>query len=85
MSYWAAVKAALFADWFEFVRDDVVCGNGFDITGYGLWLLLQYLGWFLLRLLIAVSFPVSALLLMRARKCNQRYQREVDERLDDLV
>lgn len=82
MTYFTAMKVALCFDWFKYIKRDSVSGNGFQIAAYGLKLVFLYLTAFLCRLLIAVAFPVSALVVMRNHRTNSRYQRELEQRLN---
>jgi hypothetical protein len=68
MNYFKACKIALLADWFDFISDDSVCGNGFVITAYGIKLIALYLFSFIVRALFAVLFPLTALIVMRMKR-----------------
>lgn len=83
MSYLEAVKQALCSPWFYFIRKDAKYGNGFEIAAYGLTLIGRYLLIFTLRLLVAVLFPLSALIIMRVHAANERYQQKINEQLDE--
>ena len=82
MKYWQAVMQALFYGWGGILERDMATGNGFQICAYGFKLILGYLFYYSFRILIALTAPLSALLVMRLYKINKRYQREFDAQLE---
>ena len=79
------MRVALVFGWFDFVKRDSVCGNGFQIAAYGFKLTAKYAALFLFRLLVALLFPLSALVIMRSHNLNKRYQRELARKLDEQI
>ena len=66
-SYLESVKMAIFYSYGDYIRIDAVSGNGFTIFLYGLKLMVMYCLSFFFRLLVAITFPLSALLIMRCK------------------
>lgn len=68
MTYPEALKQCLLANWFDFVRRDSICGNGFQITWYGLTLIVKYIFLLVFRIVVVALLPLSALLLLQIEK-----------------
>jgi len=71
MKYLKAMKVAIFHDWSCGIKQDAICGNGFQVTGYGLKLILSYLMHFTFRIIFALLFPLSAFVVMKIRAYNK--------------
>ncbi len=59
---------ALSCDWFAYVTRDCTSGNGFQILGYGFKLLGKYFIYFVVRLLFALCFFITGVIIMKALK-----------------
>ncbi len=85
MTYFQAVTYVLTQNWFGKWERDSVSGNGFQIAGYGLILIWHYIIFFIGRTLIAVLFPLSAVLMIWVEKRNierlNRWAKEADKDL----
>lgn len=67
MKYSKAMKIAILHDWSCGIKDDAICGNGFQLAGYGIKLVSFYFLHFIFRIIFAVLFPFSALIVMRIK------------------
>jgi Flp pilus assembly protein TadB len=83
MRYRDAVLDAAFRGWGDIVQNDSVYGNGFKIFAYGVRLLAWYLLAYTLRLLIALTAPLSAILVMKLYKKNEAYSRQFERKANE--
>lgn len=67
MTYSKAMKIAIFHDWSCGIKQDAICGNGFQVAAYGIKLMSFYLLHFVFRIVFAVLFPLSAFIVMRIK------------------
>ena len=72
-------KGALFRGWFDWVKIDSVCGNGFTIFLYGLKLIFIYMFCFVIRLLIAVLFPITAFMVIKFDDDHEKRMEQIGE------
>ena len=84
MNYRNAMIAAVFVDWFGYIKQDAICGNGFEIFWYGLNLIFKYIVSFITRLIIALFFPISAVLILKVCRENKKLQKKLDAEIDEL-
>ncbi len=85
MTYWQCVLRILWHPWFDFIENDAICGNGFQIAGYGLWLILKYIFFVLVQVVLFITFPISAALLWHFdRKGIERRKEAWKRAMDDL-
>jgi hypothetical protein len=85
MTYLEAVKAALFSGWRQVAHEETITGNGLQIVGYGLSLTAKQLFVLLVRAAVAVSAPLSALLIMYVDKLNVKYDAQADLAADSDI
>lgn len=76
MNYFQAMLLAFTGSWFDYIKQDSISGNGFQIFAYGLKLIGKYVLYFILRLIIVALFPISAILFMVAHRMNAKYDEE---------
>ena len=72
-----AAKNIIFYGWWDLFERDVASGNGFQIAGYGIFLIARYFAYFMLRVVTLILLPITAPLIMYAAR---RYERTLLER-----
>lgn len=85
MTYWQCLLRILWHPWFDFVQNDAVCGNGFQIAGYGLWLILKYAFFLLVQIVLVVLFPFSAALMWHYERKRPKREKEAWQRTMDSL
>jgi hypothetical protein len=78
--YTKAVWKALSNPWFDYIENDSVSGNGFQIVFYGIKLIFIYLSLFIFRLVIFILFPISGFVFMWVDSENKKYNKKMDEK-----
>jgi len=84
MTYAEGMKQAILHDWTCGVKFDCVSGNGFEITWYGVKLIIKYILQFIFRVVFALLFPISAVLMIRIDRTENKRKKSVKRKADDL-
>lgn len=68
MKYTTAINKALFHNWTCGIKSDGISGNGFQIFWYGFTLICYYFLQLIFRIIFAILFPLSALIIIKIKK-----------------
>ena len=85
MTYAQGMKKAILHDW-SFCRmdKDAAYGNGFEITGYGLKLITLYSLGIIFRVIFALLFPISAVIMIKLDDEANNRRNERSAKVDNL-
>ena len=85
MNYLKAVHACIFGGWSGIFHDENVYGNGITILWHGISMILAYIAYYIFRVVVVLTAPVSALYLMYVdAKHAEWYEQAVRELDEDL-
>lgn len=76
---------ALIDGWGDIVQPTGYQGNGFQMAGYGIWMIIQHVFFFVVRVIAAIFFPLTAWLLMIIERREFKRQKEEVKRQRDRM